>query len=194
MTQHKLAAVGTRRALKFLIPIALIVFVADQLTKVWAESALSVGDAPHRFIGEFIQLRLIYNPGAALSFGTNATAVLTLVSFAVAVGLIWIAPRLTSVSWVVIAGLLLGGSTGNLADRLFRDPGFPVGHVVDFIDYGPFIGNVADIAIVVAAVLIGLFSILGKVPLAEGTSAAQGDDDSSGLDPSRGNNTEQEGR
>ena len=49
-------------------------------------------------------------------------------------------------------GLLLGGVLGNLTDRLFREPGFGVGHVVDFI-YTPWmmpaIFNVADIAIVV---------------------------------------------
>ena len=44
---------------------------------------------------------------------------------------------------------------GNLIDRLFREPSFLRGHVVDFIDYaGFFVGNVADIALTVAAVII----------------------------------------
>ena len=47
-------------------------------------------------------------------------------------------------------------------DRFFREPGFARGHVVDFIDYaGFFVGNVADIAVVSAAVLIALLSLRG---------------------------------
>ena len=58
--------------------------------------------------------------------------------------------------------LLLAGALGNLADRFFREPGPGRGHVVDFIDYhGLFVGNVADIAIVAAAVLVGLLGLRG---------------------------------
>ena len=65
--------------------------------------------------------------------------------------------RLGSLGWAWAFGLLLGGALGNLTDRLVREPGFGRGHVVDFIDYHDlFIGNVADIAIVSAAILIGL--------------------------------------
>ncbi|EBM0725535.1 signal peptidase II, partial [Salmonella enterica subsp. enterica serovar Senftenberg] len=54
------------------------------------------------------------------------------------------------------------GSLGNLTDRMLREPAPGRGHVVDFIDYfGLFIGNVADIAIVSAAVLIGLLALKG---------------------------------
>lgn len=173
MTQHKQGAIGAGRALKFLVPIALVVFVADQLSKIWAENSLEIGAAGRPLIGNLIQFRLIYNPGAALSFGTDSTVLLTIVSALVAVGLIWVTPRLTSVGWVSIAGLLLGGTLGNLADRLFRAPGFPEGHVVDFIDYGPFIGNVADIAIVAAAVLICLLTLMGKSPLVEKSAVSE---------------------
>ena len=57
---------------------------------------------------------------------------------------------------------ILGGSLGNLTDRMTREPGPGRGQVVDFIDYfGLFIGNVADIAIVGAALLIGLLALRG---------------------------------
>ena len=50
---------------------------------------------------------------------------------------------------MIAFGLVLGGAITHLGDRLFRDPGFARGHVVDFIAYGNwFVGNVADIAIV----------------------------------------------
>lgn len=57
------------------------------------------------------------------------------------------------------------GSLGNLVDRFFREPGFLHGHVVDFIDYfGLFIGNVADIAIVVAAPIMAWLFLRGRLP------------------------------
>jgi signal peptidase II len=72
------------------------------------------------------------------------------------------ARRLGSGVWALALGLLLGGALGNLTDRLLREPGFGRGHVVDFIAYGSlFIGNVADIAIVVAAVLVALLAVRG---------------------------------
>ncbi|MBN9611940.1 MAG: signal peptidase II, partial [Actinobacteria bacterium] len=60
--------------------------------------------------------------------------------------------------------LLLGGVLGNLTDRLTRPPGFPVGHVIDFISTPwmiPAIYNVADIAIVSGMILFVLISLLG---------------------------------
>jgi signal peptidase II len=172
MTKTTPSPIGGKAAFTVLGPVALVVFVSDQLTKIWAESALSVSEPARPLIGTLIQLRLIYNPGAALSLGTSATTLLTIVSAAVVVALVWVAPRLTSRGWVVTAALLLGGTAGNLTDRLFRAPGFPKGHVVDFIDYGPFVGNVADIAIVAAAGLIILMSLLGRSPLVEKHIAA----------------------
>ena len=64
--------------------------------------------------------------------------------------------------WAVALGLLLGGALGNLVDRLVREPGFARGEVVDFIAYANwFVGNVADIAIVAAAVLVVILAALG---------------------------------
>lgn len=163
------------KRLLFIFGLAALVLVADQLTKVWAQSALVVGEAPKPLIGELIQLRLIYNPGAALSIASGMTWVLTLLSVGVVVFIVLMARKIASTAWAVALGLVLGGAIGNLLDRLFRAPGFPNGHVVDFIDYGPFIGNVADIAIVVAAVLIAILAFVGIGP--DGRRAS--DDDTS---------------
>jgi signal peptidase II len=49
---------------------------------------------------------------------------------------------------------VLGGALGNLTDRVLRGPGIR-GHVVDFVDIGPWpVFNVADSAIVIGAVLL----------------------------------------
>lgn len=153
---------GARRRLVLLCAgLAAFVLLADQLTKVWALENLAVGGW-QPLLGEWIQLTLVFNPGAALSFGTGMTWVLTLVAVGVTVVIVRSARRLGSRSWAVALGLLLGGALGNLGDRFFRDPGFARGHVVDFIDYfGWFVGNVADIAIVVAAGLIMLLTLVG---------------------------------
>jgi signal peptidase II len=63
---------------------------------------------------------------------------------------------------MVALGLLLGGATTHLGDRLFREPGFDRGHVVDFIGYGNlFIGNVADIAIFAGAIMLAILTVMG---------------------------------
>ncbi|SDC73060.1 signal peptidase II [Sanguibacter gelidistatuariae] len=152
------------KVLAFIFGLAALVLAADQLSKMWAQSALVVGHAPKSLIGELIQLRLIYNSGAALSIASGMTWVLTLLSAGVVVFIVLMARKIASTAWAVALGLVLGGALGNLLDRLFRAPGFPNGHVVDFIDYGPFIGNVADIAIVGAAVLIAVLAFIGIGP------------------------------
>ncbi len=144
-----------------LVATAVVVYVVDQLTKVWALRALVPGE-PVDVIGTAIRLQLIRNPGAAFSLGDGSTWVLTLIALGVLVFIVITARRLGSRGWAWALGLLLGGSLGNLTDRMAREPGPGRGHVVDFIDYfGWFIGNVADIGIVAAAALIALLALRG---------------------------------
>jgi signal peptidase II len=140
---------------------AAVVLLLDQLSKLWALRSLTPGD-PVDLAGSLIRFNLIRNPGAAFSIGTGATWVLTLIACGVLVFILVTARRLGSTAWAWALGLLLGGSLGNLADRVFREPGPGRGHVVDFIDYfGWFIGNVADIAIVGAAGVIAVLATIG---------------------------------
>jgi signal peptidase II len=148
-----LARVGesSARRVPLALVVAAVVVVADQATKFWAERTLT-GREPISVIGDFIQFRLLYNPGAAFSMGANATWLFTIIAAIAAGWLLWYVTRPHPVSRVIVFSLLLGGATTHLIDRLFREPGFARGHVVDFIDYnGWFVGNVADIALVVGA-------------------------------------------
>ena len=78
------------------------------------------------------------------------------------VAITWYAWTVESRAWAVALGMLLGGAITHLGDRLFRDPGFARGHVVDFINYnGYFIGNIADIALVGGAIMIVVISLMG---------------------------------
>jgi len=155
-------SVTARRGLLLLLAlVAAAAYGTDQLTKALAVARLEPG-APHAVVGHLLQLQLIRNAGAAFSMATGVTWVLTLVALVVVVVVVRSARRLGSTGWAVTLGLLLGGALGNLTDRLLREPGFGRGHVVDFIDYGGlFIGNVADIAIVVAAVAVAVQALRG---------------------------------
>ncbi|WP_327035500.1 signal peptidase II [Micromonospora ureilytica] len=144
--------------------IAAVVLAADQLTKYWAESTLSGGQTI-TILGDLLQLRLLYNPGAAFSIGSAYTWIFAVFAAAAVVAVTVVAWRVTSRAWAVALGLVLGGAATHLLDRLFREPGFARGHVVDFIDYaGFFVGNVADIALVVGVGIVMLLNVRG-VPL-----------------------------
>ena len=125
----------------------------DQITKVLAVRFLE-GEPSIELIPGLLQLTFLRNAGAALGTGSSMTIVLTVIAIAVTIGVLRVATRLRDRGWAVGLGLLLSGAVGNLVDRLFREPAPLRGRVVDFIDYGPFVGNVADIALTFAAVII----------------------------------------
>lgn len=150
-----------RRIVALTVALAALVLAVDQLTKQWAISTLVLGEQ-HDVLGEYLSIRLVMNPGAALGIGQGYTWVLTILVVVVVAVIVRMISKIRSRAWAVTLGLLLGGALGNLGDRLFREPGFARGHVVDFIGYWNwFTGNVADIAIVVAAVLLALLSLMG---------------------------------
>ncbi len=139
-----------------LVMYGLVVFwlIADQLTKLWAETQLSLGVYIPVF-GDYLGWRLVYNPGAAFGIASDFTWVLTIIAALAVIGIGWFSSRVTHPLWLVGTSALLGGAVSHLGDRLFRDPGFAQGHIVDFIDYaGFFVGNVADIALVGGAALL----------------------------------------
>jgi signal peptidase II len=143
--------------------VGVLVIIFDQLTKELALANLE-RYTPVPVIGDLLQFTLAFNDRAAFSLGGASTWVFTLISSTVALALLWFGPKFKTKSWLILGGLALGGVCGNLIDRLFRAPGFPNGHVVDFIQI-PFnfpIFNIADIAICSAAFLIALRVILGQ--------------------------------
>jgi signal peptidase II len=141
--------------------LAALVILVDQATKIWAVAQLE-GEPTIELLGRWLHLTFIRNEGAALGIGSGYTWILTIVVIVVVVFILRSMRRIGSRGWAVALGLLLGGALGNLIDRIFRAPGVAQGHVVDFIGYGDlFIGNVADIAVVGAAVMIAILSIQG---------------------------------
>lgn len=138
------------------MPVAVGVVLAyalDQVTKILAVARLE-GEPSTELVPGVLSLTFLRNPGAAFGMGASMTVVLSLVSVVVVVVVARMARRLRDRGWAIGLGLLLAGALGNLTDRLLREPGVLRGHVVDFIDYGPFVGNVADVYLTLAAVII----------------------------------------
>ena len=80
----------------------------------------------------------------------------------VAIVIIRTSRNLGSIAWAIALGALLGGSLGNLCDRLFRAPGFGRGYVVDFIAFPHFaVFNVADMAITCSAAFMVILALRG---------------------------------
>jgi signal peptidase II len=161
------------RRLRGALVIAAIVVVLDQLTKQWALSALTNPDRTIDLIGS-LRLNLAYNTGMAFSQGTGLGPVIGIVALLVVVGLLISIGRESSPLYTPAVGLIIGGAVGNLLDRLFRDPGWFRGGVVDFIDvqWWP-IFNVADIAVTAGGVLLLLSAL--RAPRHAG-SAERGDE------------------
>lgn len=147
-----------------LLAIAVITYLADLATKLMVVGTLAE-DTPVKLGNTGVEFRLIRNPGAAFGVGVGATVLFTLVTALVIAVILLVSHRLNSLSWALTLGLLLGGSMGNLTDRLARSPGPFRGHVVDFVHVqGWPIFNLADAAIVSAGLLIVMLA-LRNVPL-----------------------------
>jgi signal peptidase II len=142
--------------------VAAFVLLADQATKALVVTLLPV-DSPRRILGDLLIFRRLENAGAAFSLATGSTWVFSIIAAAVVVFLVWFARRIRSLGWALLFGLLLGGTLGNLTDRLTRPPGFGVGHVVDFLQI-PLLSavfNLADSAIVTSMALFILLTLRG---------------------------------
>jgi signal peptidase II len=139
-----------RRWLRFGF-FAVLVLVLDQVTKAVVRGSLDPRDRVDVMPG--LQISRVANEGIAFGLfpgRQSVVAVLTVVALsAIAIALAGLVARNATVA--VGAGLLVGGSLGNLTDRL------TLGHVVDFIDFTRWPAfNVADCGITIGAALIVL--------------------------------------
>jgi signal peptidase II len=160
--EPNVVAVAGRRHLGVLFGIAAFVIAADVVSKAIVVAKLS-NHAPVKLLGGLLTLEETRNPGAAFSVGTSATLLFGLVAIAVIGVILRTARRLFSRPWSIVLGLLLGGATGNLIDRIGRSPGVLRGYVVDWIRLPHFaIFNLADSAISIGGVLAVLLALSGR--------------------------------
>ena len=159
------------RRVGLLLAVAVFVIAVDVISKAIVVAKMP-GHAPIRLLGGLLTITLTRNGGAAFSIGTSMTIVFTAIALGVIVYILRAARNLRSVGWAIALGLLLGGATGNLLDRIFRAPGLFQGHVVDWIELPHWpVFNLADSSIVCAGVLVVLLALRG-IRL-DGTRAAQ---------------------
>jgi signal peptidase II len=138
---------------------AAAIVVSDVITKLLAE-ALLARRLPLAIVGDWVQLRLVYNQGAA--FGLDVGEYSRWIFFSLAViALIVLGSMVRSTRpgdrfRLLALALVCGGAAGNLIDRVRSSQG-----VVDFLDVG--VGgwrwptfNVADSAITVGAIALAL--------------------------------------
>ena len=156
------------------LPFTLTVFVIllDQITKIAIVAYAPTSRLIASFFGDFLQIILVYNTGAAFSLGNNLSPILRFIFLKLLPLLVIVAflPIYFKVEfskferWAICA--ILGGGIGNLIDRFFRAEG-----VVDFIDvkfYGLFglerwpTFNMADTSVVIAFTLLVLYSFFKK--------------------------------
>ena len=151
---------------RLLLVLAATVLLTDLVTKLIVVATIEPGE-DIRLLGGALYLTQLRNMGAAFSFAEGWTIVFSLVAVVVSVVIVRTARRLYSTAWAVTLGLVLGGALGNLIDRIFRDPGFLRGGVVDFLSvFGPDgqvwpVFNVADSAIVCGGILGALLALRG---------------------------------
>lgn len=151
---------------RLLLLLASGVLALDLVTKLVVVATIDMGE-DIRLLGGALYLTQYRNVGAAFSFAEGWTVVFSLVAVVVAVVIVRTARTLFSTAWAVALGLVLGGAVGNLVDRVFRDPGFLRGGVVDFLSvFGPDgevwpIFNVADSAIVCGGILGAYLALRG---------------------------------
>jgi signal peptidase II len=150
-----------RSATRLVFVVGFVALLVDVLSK-WLAAQELIGRDPVSIIGDFLQLRLVRNPGAAFGAGASLTPVISVVAIIATVVVVYFAFRVRHRGWAVALGLLLAGVGGNLIDRVFRDPGPFRGHVVDFfaLPHWP-VFNVADICIDLAAIMFAVLLIRG---------------------------------
>ena len=159
MTKPELKASGIRW-----LWISLLVIAADQLTKLWIERTMELGEG--FAVLPVLDIVRAHNSGAAFSFLATAGGWQRWAFSALAIGVsialvFWLRRLALATQSLLSAGLvlILGGAIGNVIDRVEH------GYVVDFVHahwgahyFAAF--NVADAAISIGAVLVIIDSLL----------------------------------
>lgn len=147
---------------------ALIVFAGvalDRITKIWALATLSDGRKVE-ILPHLLSLTLVRNPGASFGLGSSFTWVISILACAACGAMIAVLKRTKSLYWTFALALAFAGAFGNLIDRAQYAQGFLDGKVVDFINYGWSVGNVADIELMFAGIAVICLILIG-IPLIE---------------------------
>ncbi len=129
----------------FLISAGVVLL--DQLTKILVREKIPLG-ASVTLLPYLLSFTHTTNTGASFSLFTKYSFLLTIIAIAVILAIIFLYKKIPK-EYKLSFALILGGTAGNLLDRIF------FGTVTDFMDIHIFsIFNVADSAITLAAILL----------------------------------------
>lgn len=178
-----------RKRVAVFVCLTALAIALDQISKALAQVSLADGQR-HPLLGSLLGLRLLRNPGASLGLGSDVTWIISLIAILVCLVIIYLLFKTTSMLWTVVLSLIFSGAAGNLIDRVAYAQGFLDGSVVDFLDYGWSVGNIADIYLTVAALAV-LILILADVKFTPssgngGESKIGGDKSGSSYDNGQG--------
>jgi len=140
-----------------------LVVLLDQFFKRWVVRSIDFQERVELIPG-VIELTYWYNEGAAFGILSGQRWVLAGISFIACLILVFVILRYTEGFWGTLGlAAVLGGAAGNLADRVFNS-----GRVVDmfrftFIDFFPYIFNIADIFITLGFITFSVHFIRSSV-------------------------------
>ena len=155
--------------------VASTILLADLATKLIIESKLVIGESyvPFESIEAFFKITYVSNTGAAFGIFPGASRVIMVIAVIVSMVIVVYNQKLPANHSLfrVALGLQLGGALGNFLSRV------RVGHVTDFLDFGPWpVSNIADISIVLGVVLLGFLMIFEKEEDSESGTESTSDD------------------
>ncbi len=166
---------------------SFIIVVSDQLAKIFVKGAsipalgISLSGVPYGssrpFLGNFLRLTYIENPGMAFGIDIGGKLFFSLFSVAASAAIVayMYHARRESFGFRISLAMILGGALGNLIDRVFYgvmygDAPLFYGKVVDFLDMNFFdinifgyqltrwpVFNIADASVTLGVVLLLFF-------------------------------------
>ena len=150
---------GTSKQRAILFFVGGIILILDQISKWWVEANIPLYQTWEPFPAQSELFRFTHVPNTGVAFGMfqNGGAIFAVVAIVVSLIIIYYNYTLPKGNLLLrfALGLQIGGALGNFTDRI------RIGHVTDFLDFGPVpIFNVADTAVVTGAIILGIVVLL----------------------------------
>jgi len=152
---------------------ALVVLIADQVSKWWVVDVLHLPQVGQIVLLPVLNFTMVWNRGVTFglltSFGRSSYLLLAAVALAVVIALVVWLRRAESLLVAISLGAIVGGALANVIDRV------RFGAVIDFIhahigDWSWYVFNLADAAIVCGVAALVIDSLLPRARRARSTS------------------------
>lgn len=170
---------ATRSEKAILFFVMVLVLLADYASKVTVENNLELNTtwAPLPDLAHLFRFTHVSNTGAAFGLFPNGSVLFSVIAVVVSIVIIIYNQYLPARHQLyrIALGLQLGGALGNLISRM------RLGHVTDFLDFGPWpVFNVADLCVVIGVIMLAFLMLIeeqqrSKIPDEPTQSSTTGD-------------------